>query len=56
MGCDMSTDNADVEIKFTTLPKYCPICGAVLSQQDETVDGVIIKVWVCDDCGFETPV
>lgn len=38
------------------LPHYCPICGAVMEQQTETVDGVSFQVWVCPDCGFEEPV
>ncbi|SEL78781.1 hypothetical protein SAMN04487787_12061 [Kosakonia sacchari] len=52
----MTTDSADSEIKLTTLPKYYPICGEVLRQQEETVDGVIMKVWICDDCEFEMSV
>jgi len=56
MGSDMATENEELQVTFSTLPKYCPICGAVLRQQDVTIDGVTIQVWVCDDCGFEMPV
>ncbi|AUC41484.1 hypothetical protein D083_1134 [Dickeya solani RNS 08.23.3.1.A] len=37
------------------MPHYCPICGAEMQKKTEVIDGEIVEVWACEECGFEEP-